>query len=218
MSWNVAATLSALAKERPVFHSEADFQHALGWKVRTLYPKARIRLEVPKRLEYHRKRWPAHVDLTVELGATKTWIELKHNTDALRVNVNGEYFALQKQTDVAGVRFGFWQDVQRLEQICWANSPWRDRGVAIFLTNFEALWTNKNRGTKMAKDQAYRLEDGRRYHGRLWWPSYRDGRKMQPPSSLTLRGSYRSSWREYSKLAGDGPTRFRYFAITVCGQ
>ncbi|GIQ70102.1 hypothetical protein DUZ99_18335 [Xylanibacillus composti] len=37
--------LAELAKERPVFSSEADFQHALAWHIHTYDPHAKIRLE-----------------------------------------------------------------------------------------------------------------------------------------------------------------------------
>ena len=38
-------TMVRLAKVRPVFHSEADFQHALAWQLREEYPHLSIRLE-----------------------------------------------------------------------------------------------------------------------------------------------------------------------------
>jgi hypothetical protein len=37
--------LARLARNRPVFHSEADFQHALAWEIHSLHPTAKIRLE-----------------------------------------------------------------------------------------------------------------------------------------------------------------------------
>jgi hypothetical protein len=39
--------MGRLALERQLFHSEADFQHALAWKIHELRPLAKIRLEVP---------------------------------------------------------------------------------------------------------------------------------------------------------------------------
>ena len=41
----IRATLAKLAKKRPVFHSEADFQHALAWELQLDDPTAGIRLE-----------------------------------------------------------------------------------------------------------------------------------------------------------------------------
>ena len=36
--------MAALARMRPLFHSEADFQHAFAWQLRSAHPDARIRL------------------------------------------------------------------------------------------------------------------------------------------------------------------------------
>jgi hypothetical protein len=44
---DVGAMLTELARERTVFHSEADFQHAFAWKINEHLPDAEIRLEVP---------------------------------------------------------------------------------------------------------------------------------------------------------------------------
>lgn len=37
--------LRGLAERRPVFHSEADFQHAFAWEAHTLDPRIEVRLE-----------------------------------------------------------------------------------------------------------------------------------------------------------------------------
>ena len=42
---DITDVLDELSKNRPVFHSEADFQHALGWKIHEKYPDFNIRLE-----------------------------------------------------------------------------------------------------------------------------------------------------------------------------
>jgi hypothetical protein len=38
-------TLPSLSRERPIFHSEADFQHALAWHIHPRHPDTRVRLE-----------------------------------------------------------------------------------------------------------------------------------------------------------------------------
>ena len=40
-------TLDALAMKRPIFHSEADFQHSLAWTIREAHPAIDVRLEWP---------------------------------------------------------------------------------------------------------------------------------------------------------------------------
>jgi len=37
--------LKTLASVRPVFHSEADFQHSFAWELHRRYPTAEVRLE-----------------------------------------------------------------------------------------------------------------------------------------------------------------------------
>lgn len=42
---NVHPLMSQLAGTRPIFHSEADFQHALAWEIQNQHPQAAVRLE-----------------------------------------------------------------------------------------------------------------------------------------------------------------------------
>ena len=37
--------MGSLAKKRPIFHSEADFQHALAWEIHKTTSGCEIRLE-----------------------------------------------------------------------------------------------------------------------------------------------------------------------------
>lgn len=46
---DVEQTMARLAARRPIFHSEADFQHAFAWQVQIDHPDARIRLETRPR-------------------------------------------------------------------------------------------------------------------------------------------------------------------------
>ncbi len=39
--------MADLAAHRPIFHSEADFQHALAWQIHEAMPDCEIRLEWP---------------------------------------------------------------------------------------------------------------------------------------------------------------------------
>ena len=69
----VEAALSALARRRGVFHSEADFQHALAWQLQLDHPAARVRLET--------RPLPGKalaLDLLFEQDGLKTAVELKY--------------------------------------------------------------------------------------------------------------------------------------------
>jgi len=45
MQFNIEKVLVSLSRDRPVFHSEKDFQFALAWKIHEMYPRAQVRLE-----------------------------------------------------------------------------------------------------------------------------------------------------------------------------
>ena len=43
---NIHLVMQELAKHRPVFHSEADFQFALAWQIRASMPETEVRLGI----------------------------------------------------------------------------------------------------------------------------------------------------------------------------
>lgn len=43
---DIATAISSLGRKRPIFHSEADLQHALAWEIHLALPDAAVRLEV----------------------------------------------------------------------------------------------------------------------------------------------------------------------------
>ena len=75
----------ALSASRPVFHSEADFQHALAWLIHQQSPESNIRLE-------YRPPWldvRAYLDILIEDAAGMHAIELKYKTRRASVTVRG---------------------------------------------------------------------------------------------------------------------------------
>jgi hypothetical protein len=64
--------LESLAEKRPVFHSEADFQHALAWEIHNVKSDASIRLELPVRAD----DGAVHLDLLVVCDHQRFAIEL----------------------------------------------------------------------------------------------------------------------------------------------
>lgn len=73
-----------LARKRPLFHSEADFQHALAWLLHEQWPQARIRLEYPFTLNEKR----CYLDVFVQQGEQQLAIELKYKTRETAVDIN----------------------------------------------------------------------------------------------------------------------------------
>ncbi|MCM3716068.1 hypothetical protein M3202_18610 [Alkalihalobacillus oceani] len=83
--------LKSLQSKRPLFHSEADFQHALAWEIQRLYPQAEIRLE----FNYPNTSKNFYLDIWVKLEDIFVPIELKYKTDASTFLVEGEQFSLK---------------------------------------------------------------------------------------------------------------------------
>ena len=110
---DLANSLRALATDRPLFHSEADFQHALAWQIHQQLPAAAIRLELPVAVEDDR----FHVDIWVVQGGYSLAIELKYKVRALTLHLGQEKYELKSQSAQDLGRYDFVKDICRLEQI-----------------------------------------------------------------------------------------------------
>jgi len=137
--FHMNATMKALAAKRPVFHSEADFQHALAWEIHQQRSTCQVRLEAP--LPVGEKR--GHVDIWMSDDTAFCAVELKYKTRRVRVEVNGETFDLLDQSAQDCGRYDFLKDLERLERIVSANDD--IVGYAVFLTNDSAYWTQPTR-------------------------------------------------------------------------
>ena len=91
-SVDLADMLRQLAALRPVFHSEADLQHAFAWQVRTAHPSVRVRLET-------RPLPGMRLDLLLSSADASacTAVELKYLTRAWAGEISGERFELKNQ-------------------------------------------------------------------------------------------------------------------------
>ena len=202
MNADIGELIGSLANQRPVFHSEADLQLALGWHINSLVPGAEVRLEKPFELDGKRVR------IDIWLAGKEIAIELKYFTQELSTCLNGELFDLKEHAASDIARHGFLLDVHRLERIVAdKNQPVRT-GLAVLLTNVPGLWEPPRRDTN---DAAFRLHEGRRVTGRLKW--LRDGSPITD-GELWLRGSYSMNWRTYSDLGCPGG-EFRLLTVSV---
>ena len=82
--------MEQLSRERPVFHSEADFQHALAWRLHQMWPEAKVRLEF-RAAQVNRR---CYLDIWAEVEAQSVAIELKYKTRALSAIHVAERFDL----------------------------------------------------------------------------------------------------------------------------
>ena len=179
--------MARLAERRPVFHSEADFQHALAWQVQIDHPSAMIRLET-------RPARGIHLDMLVIDAGRRTAIELKYLTDRFEGFVHGEQFDLPRQGAHDISRYDACKDIWRLEKMI--ADGYADEGVAIVLSNDRGYWRP---GTKADPiDACFRLHEGRTLAGTLQWaPHAGAGTTRSRLDPLPLRGAYRCQWTRY---------------------
>ncbi len=198
--------LERLAMVRPIFHSEADFQHALAWSIRELNHHDPVRLEFKPVPEER-----IHIDIWIGRQPPVA-IELKYPTRATLANVNGEHFALTNQSAQDLTRYDFLKDVARIERIS-QTFPGAS-GFAALLTNDRSYWLPSRRETPV--DDAFRLFDGRSISGELAWLEHAGAgtvkRREQP---VSIRGTYDLSWRPYSRVGKGTYGEFRYLLIAV---
>lgn len=204
---DLSSVLDALCQERPVFHSEADFQHAFAWAVQRAMPDARVRLEA-------RLAPGARLDLLVASTVTQrcSAIELKYLTRAWSGEINGERFELKNQgaQDIRG--YDVIKDIGRVEQD--AQLLQDCNGAAIVLSNEPSYWTSPSHD-RQTNAAAFRLYDSLVLHGeRAWGPSTGAGTLRGRELPVTLRGTYQLRWRDYSRVPGPSGL-FRLLVVEV---
>lgn len=197
---SLAHVMTALSRQRPIFHSEADFQFSFAQAVAAMAPQMQCRLERPMlnsatgRTEY--------LDLLCAGDDGETAIEFKYFTRTWKGVVGGEAFDLRAHAATDLLRLHFVHDIARLERFGSANS-----GLAVLLTNESGLWTESAR---KSRDREFHLHEGRQMSGALLWAE-----GAYPPNTRELRGTYALSWQDYSSLDDQRGGRFRYLAVEV---
>lgn len=200
--------LDSLSRQRPVFHSEADFQHALAWQIHLTYPNVNIRPEyrpIPNE--------PLYLDIWVADDTGAQALELKYLTGPLTIQVNGERFTLINQAAQPVRRYDFIKDIARLEHV--VEKVTNVVGYAIVLTNVSGYWIpTRHRDTV---DAALRVHEGAVLTGTLAWsPEVGAGTSRKREAPLMLKGSYPIMWHDYSLAAAkQESSRFRYAIVRV---
>ena len=200
---DVKKILEDIAQERPIFHSEADFQHALAWKLHKIYESnANVRLEFPIGNK--------HIDILIP---NEIAIELKYKTAALEININNENFILKNHSAQDCGSYDFIKDITRLEDL--APSLKVKNKYAIFLTNDSSYWNIPAR--EITCGSAFRLSDNRELKGNLdWREDTSDGTKKGREEQLNLKGSYKLEWTDYSKIeTNTRKNQFRYLCVKI---
>jgi hypothetical protein len=199
--------LATLAAERPIFHSEADFQHAFAWLLHREHPELSVRLEVPLRVGEKM----VHIDLLAG-GEETLGVELKYKTRAVAVDMGGEEFRLSSHAAQDLGRYDFIKDIERLELLAAARRC--TRGYAVLLTNDSAYWTSSRR--EASAGAAFRLDGEQSLAGMLaWGPLASAGTAKGRERALEIAGAYPREWKDYSRVEAGGYPVFRYLAVEV---
>ena len=199
--------LQDLGSPRPAFHSEADLQHALAWRLHERWPRAELRLERPCEGPAGR----IYLDIWLRERGRTTGVELKYKTRFLMAAIRDEEFALRNQSAQDIARYDFLADVVRLERLKKVGVI--DRGVAVFLTNDPGYWRDSGRRGRV--DEHFRIHEGRRVSGTLSWSSHAaDGTMKGREGALALADEYTINWRDYSNVDG---SEFRYVVLETGG-
>lgn len=198
---SVHQVMRALSGLRPVFHSEADLQHAFGrmlWEVDSA---------IHTRLEARQGENREYLDLLAIGPEAQTAIEFKYWTRDWvgTVGPGEEEYSLRNHsaTDLARRNFVF--DIERLER--FAARP-ATNGLAVMLTNEPSLWSPP-RSQRPTRDRDFRLHENRVLSGTLLW-----GDGDYPLNTRRLSREYPLRWRDYSDLPGAGG-KFRYLAVEI---
>lgn len=203
--------MRTLSQERPVFHSEADFQHALAWQIHKEQPWYFLRLEYPLFLGE-----PGHLDIWTKGDTETIAIELKYKTRSLFAPVGGELFRIKEHSAQDCNRYDFIKDLQRLEQLVSAHED--VTGYAILLTNDASYWSSPLHAS--TADASFRIHEGRILTGHLTWgPTASKGTTKGRENALNIMGSYRLTWQDYYEVKASehvkGYRKFRYLVVKV---
>ncbi|MCE2501008.1 MAG: hypothetical protein J4G13_09110 [Dehalococcoidia bacterium] len=203
--------MSDLSLRRPIFHSEADFQHALAWRIHETRPDCDVRLEFNPSPDADSRM---AVDIWVRLPEGTVAIELKYCTRELQQEWRNERFVLRQHGGQPPRRYDFVKDVQRLEWTLQIPSP-ADYGFAVLLANESMYWTPPTRTN--ITDIAFRIHDGHRIgSGELRWGISTGAKtKQNREEPIYLNGTYALYWRDYSTFGNNPGEQFRYVAVAV---
>ena len=217
MRTKIKNILNDLSIKRPIFHSEADFQHALAWQIKEFYQQQKhddLEIQLERRFDLKNGK-QTHLDILFKINNTKIFpFELKYKTkgkykkDFLTVETEKDTFKLKNQGAKDGGRYLFLRDISRIEEIIKQNKF--DTGYAIFLTNDSGYWNKSNRDTI---DKDFLIHEGRILKGVLKWKEGCFALKMKEyKSPINLQGTYKVNWINYSNVQ---QIEFKYLLLEI---
>jgi hypothetical protein len=197
--------MRSLGARRPIFHSEADFQHEFAWQARIASPDLRVRLERP-----FPGRASGAIDVMFTRDSAEHAVELKYLTRLYDGEFCGEDFKLKNQGAQDVRSYDVCKDVSRIEAFC--SVPGRT-GSVVVLTNEPYYWKARLKVGTCA--EAFDISGTRELTGELSWAEHTGpGTKKNREAPIVLTSTHLPAWKDYSEVSGKNG-RFRYFTISV---
>lgn len=210
MRLDIPKVLGVLARRRPVFYSESDFQHALAWQIHEMHPALYPRLEYP--LE---RRTRKACDMVLFQGRKMVMaIELKYPCRNLNYENKGEMFTL-KSAPADSSRHGTLKDVERMEEFIEDIQEIENRTIqaaVITLTNDPDLWNGLK--TQKGTGAEFDIREGKIVSRTLKWAPHTSAKTKRAYPRIRLFGRYTMEWQNYSRVDGSNGI-FRYLHIPV---
>lgn len=234
----IETVLLALAKERRVFWSEADFQFAFAWKLKEMLkysdPKSAINVRLERRADTLEQRTDApeqgnekensgdiYIDIWVEINEKVYPIELKYKTIQCSIKDGSEEYKLKQHGACDIGCYLYLKDVKRIEELSESLGDNFGKGFAIMLTNDHLYWDEPKTPPDTTAFSDFRIYDGRTIPAGQnldWHPSSNKQPVWQKKlGSLTLTHNYTISWKDYSNLLNEAGKAipFKYTIIKI---
>lgn len=193
MEFDIYKIINNLKTKRTIFYSEADFQFAISWVIKEIYPDAKIRLEYnPK------KPINMRIDILVIFGDKWIPIELKYKTKGSTKIIDNEEYHLKNHGAKDRNCYFYLKDIERIENLKDQLKQF-DKGYSIFLTNDLSYIKAPQRETVFYKQ--FSLEDNTVISGKLSWHENTGSGTMKGiDEAIFLKNNYKIKWQNYSKL------------------
>lgn len=204
--------LRELSQKRPIFHSEADFQHALAWEIHQEFNQIGIRLERRFKVNDLRK---IYVDILLMIDNAAIAIETKYTTKKLEIKLNDEEFLLKDHSALDLRRYDFLLDIYRIEKLKSGGKI--VKGYAVFLTNNMDYW--KETKSTNTNDEDFRIHQGRKIQANevlRWALKTGKGTKKGRERPLKFKKDYSFEWELYREGEIEGTHyEFKYLLVEV---
>jgi hypothetical protein len=209
---DIIEALNTLSEVRPVFHSEADFQHELAHIL--AIKGVNCRLEKPCSILVNGEQIRVELDiLVIENGQNETVIELKYVKKRYAGVHNNEHFDLANSWGTNLSRFDCFADLQRVSAL--VNAGKASNGFCIFLTNQENAWNHDvtasgNLGSQFSIHEGRVLVAGEILN---WIGNPHEGnvgtKRLPPYCPIEINQNVELKWIDYSNSG----TCFRYLLL-----